>query len=265
MSYIADQLGRFPALKNALRPIYRAFVKEPPRKVDVISERLLRACITNPEPTILEIGCNDGSHTRWFLELFSDATIYCFEPDPRAIARFRGNINEPDRVSLFELALSDKDGETIFYQSGGQLDSESAGTMPEGWDLSGSIRKPKDHLTEHDWVTFEKNITIQTRRLDGWCSEQHIQDIDFIWMDVQGAEIDVFKGATEILTRTRFIYTEYSDKELYEGQPTLSDILAFLPDFEIAIQYSGDVLLRNRRYPFEPDAELQYAIDNHMC
>ena len=75
--------------------------------------------------------------------------------------------------------------------------------------------------------------------------------VDFIWADVQGAEADLVLGGRETLKRTRFFYTEYSNRELYEGQADLGQLLAMLPDFELVHryqgevhQYQGDVLLR---------------------
>src|SRR5579862_7230853 len=104
--------------------------------------------IGRPDPTILEIGCNDGSDTLKFLRVMPRARIYCFEPDPRAIRRFNKQVGlQRDNVTLFEIALSDRTGTIEFHQSSG-------GDTPGGWDLSGSIRRPKNHLVEHPWVEF---------------------------------------------------------------------------------------------------------------
>ena len=117
--------------------------------------------------------------------------------------------------------------------------------MPEGWDQSGSIRQPKNHLVEHPWVKFDKIISVPTCRLDDWCADHGISDIDFIWMDVQGAEGDVIAGGQRSISKTRFLYTEYSDTETYEGQLPLSQLLARLPTFKVLVKYAGDVLLKN--------------------
>jgi hypothetical protein len=87
---------------------------------------------------------------------------------------------------------------------------------------------------------------VPTLRLDDWCGENNIDRIDFIWMDVQGAEGDVIAGASRILKKTRFLYTEYSNNELYEGQLSLKQLLARLPLFDVLATYPGDVLLKNR-------------------
>ena len=200
----------------------------------------IAALIKKPNPTILEIGCNDGTDTLAFLRLMPQAKIYCFEPDPRAIERFKKRLGlHLDKVRLFEIAVSDRSGQTDFYASSG-------GDFPGGWDMSGSIRRPKNHLIEVPWITFQKTI-VRTYRLDDWAAENGVKQVDFIWMDVQGAEGDVVAGAPKILEETRFLYTEYSNNETYEGQPSLKRLLAQMPSFDVLARYPADVLLINRK------------------
>src|SRR5687767_9095484 len=103
------------------------------------------------DPVILDIGCNDGSHTVAFLKLFMLSKIYAFEPDLRALEKFRTRI-KGDRVELFDIAISDKDGTSEFHVSDGVPPSQVWKELrPDGWDLSGSIKMPKEHLEEFPW------------------------------------------------------------------------------------------------------------------
>lgn len=212
-----------------------------------IDEDAIKRLVTTETPTILEIGCNDGTHTSWFLEMFERPEIYCFEPDPRAVARFRDRLGDRDEVHLFEVAISDRGGTTTFHQSGGRRGTVDDALMPEGWDQSGSIRPPKKVLGAYPWLSFDERIEVPTSRLDTWRRTQGIERIDFIWMDVQGAEMDVFGGGSETLARTKVLYTEYSNQEMYEGQSPLRRILRELTDFRVVTRFPGDVLLRNIR------------------
>jgi hypothetical protein len=124
---------------------------------------------------------------------------------------------------LSEIAISDRTGTIDFHPNSG-------GHLPEGYP----------------WVKFDKTITANTCRLGDWCSENGVTDIDFIWMDVPGAEADVIAGAANALAKTRFLYTDYSNTETYEGQPSLDKLLALLPSFKVVFKYAGDVLLKNR-------------------
>lgn len=227
----------FTSLKN-LKYYLRG---EPPVVDSSITKELISQLVSKPNPTILEIGSNDGTNTLWFLEVFPSPKIFCFEPDPRAALRFKDKIRNRPQVSFFEYAIGDKNSKETFYMSGGREND----TMPDGWDCSGSIRKPKNHLKVHPWCKFEK-ILIETKTLDTWCQENGIDMIDFLWMDVQGAEIDVIREGRTALKNTRYLYTEYSNKELYEGQLTLKQLLRELPEFEVVIRYSDDILLKNK-------------------
>jgi len=204
-----------------------------------ITDKELVRFINKDNPVILDIGCNDGTDTLRFLNLFKNARIYCFEPDPRARKRYESKVVD-SRAKLFNCAISDIDGMTDFYMSDGRE------KYPEGWDLSGSIRKPKLHLELYPWCKFNKTIRIQTKKLDTWCMEEGIDSIDFIWADVQGAEVDLIRGAATSLARTRFLYTEYSNLELYAGQINLPKMIKLMPNFKLARKYPNDVLLKNK-------------------
>jgi 2-O-methyltransferase len=205
----------------------------------------LPALLQTDAPVILDIGCNNGSQSKVFLSLFPKGRVYSFEPDPRAQKRFRDKVTDP-RARLFEIAISAEDGTTEFHVSDGAPNAEWKERLPEGWDLSGSIKKPKKHLEAHPWCKFEKAIQVKTKRLDTWCREEGIATIDFIWADVQGAETELIQGAQKALKNTRYLYTEYNNKELYEGQANLRTLMKLLPDFEIVTVYPNDVLFKNK-------------------
>ena len=83
--------------------------------------------------------------------------------------------------------------------------------------------------------------------LDSFCRQQGLDRIDFIWADIQGAEGEMVRGGMQALERTRYLYTEYSDDELYENQASMREILELLPDFRVLELWPDDVLLENRR------------------
>jgi len=51
-----------------------------------------------------------------------------------------------------------------------------------------------------------------------------IEHLDFLKIDIQGGELDVFKSGTNKLAHAVVIQTEVSFMTLYQGQPTLGDI-----------------------------------------
>lgn len=221
----------------------------PPGYVLVEARKLINRLLhlVGDESTVLEIGANDGMHTRLFTEEFSHPNfrMWCFEPDPRAAARFRRSVHQDPRCRpLEEIALGDRDGTATFYQSGGTTEQ----SWLADWDLSGSLRRPTGHLAMSPWVTFDRQIEVPIRRLDSWMAEHpEIDAVDLVWMDVQGAEGDVIRGGLETFTRrVTYLFMEAYEKELYEGQLLRSQLLGLLPNFELVSVFGDDVLLRNK-------------------
>jgi FkbM family methyltransferase len=201
------------------------------------------------DPIILDIGSNDGQSSVVFLSQMSKATVIAFEPDPRAIARFKlrkeGQLLNCN-ITLFEGALSDQDGYIDFNQSNGK--NSNLDWHETGWDLSGSIKSPLKHLSEYPTISFESKIKVRTTTLDAYIknNDLNFDIIDLAWIDVQGAEKNVLDGAKNTLHKIRYIHMEYSDKEMYEGQMDLDTTLSYLKDFELVQIYDGDILLKNK-------------------
>lgn len=206
---------------------------------------LIPKLLNKQNPVILDIGTNNGSHTKLFFELFPLGNIHSFEPDPRAIQKFKLNLANYPRAKLHEIAIGAEDGFAEFYASGGQnlaLDYR----MESGWDMSGSLRRPTGHLQEHPGITFDNKFKVITTKLDTWRINNNIDYIDFVWADVQGAEVDLINGGIYTFTHhVKYLYTEYSNKELYEGQINLQQLLNLLPTYSIVNLFEFDVLLVN--------------------
>jgi FkbM family methyltransferase len=182
--------------------------------------------------TFLELGAHCGTDTDW-LSRIPDVTIHAFEPDPRNHQRPRPN------VTVNQAAIAAADGRADFILS------DRGWGQP--WTHSSSLKRPTHHLQRYP-VTFGATIDVETVTLDSFARRSAIETVDFIWADVQGAEGDMVRGGLDTLRRTRYLYTEYSDDELYEGQATLRDILAMLPDFRVVELWPEDVLLENRSF-----------------
>jgi FkbM family methyltransferase len=201
----------------------------------------------NQDSVLFEIGSHFGLDTKEFLATTSN--IHCFEPDPRNIKMFK-SLDLP--VKLNEFAVSNVDGNMDFYLSSGSVyESKYGPTHQEivnnnDWSSSSSLKKPKNHINETPWVKFDLVVNVETKRLDTYAMQNNITKIDFIWMDVQGAELDVIMGMGNLKNNIKYIYTEYSDKELYESQPNKNQIMNELGEgWGVIYDFGGDILLKN--------------------
>jgi hypothetical protein len=73
-----------------------------------------------------------------------------------------------------------------------------------------------------------------------------LEQVDLIWMDVQGAELLVIEGARQTLKKTHYLYTECQEGR-YRGQPGLNRIVKELPGWEMVLRNGDNVLLRNTK------------------
>jgi 2-O-methyltransferase len=196
---------------------------------------------------LVEIGCHNGSDTRKFRNMHPNARIVCFEPDPRNSMNLHKN-GISDIAEVYPFAVSNHNGNMKFYLSTGDVGTVDPHNefINTDWSLSSSLKKPTGHLYQHTWITFPNSVDVQTIRLDDFDPLKNTK-IDIMWVDVQGAEDLVFSGAKEALKRTRYVYTEYSNLELYENQLNLTDLLKLFGDsWELVHDFGGDVLLRNK-------------------
>ena len=76
----------------------------------------LKSLLNKENPFIVEIGCNDGTDTANFYNLFSNPTVLCFEPGQKAIDLFKQSgyagyqywyapVHLPDGVVITELRV----------------------------------------------------------------------------------------------------------------------------------------------------------------
>ena len=196
----------------------------------------LRNIVRAANPVILEIGANDGEDTLRLLD-YPAESVACFECDPRAAAGWRARVDDP-RATLYEVALDEKPGVAVFHQSGG---SPRDGVTD--WDKSGSLCRPTGHLAYSPWCTFDNEIKVPTATLDGWARD-HLPtgQIDLCWIDVQGAEMRVFRGGAETLARTRVVKVECHRTQMYEGAPSEAEMLAFFAGWRCLGRFADDMV-----------------------
>lgn len=203
---------------------------------------LIRELIQKQNPVIFEIGCADGGDTQEFIDIFKTTNfkLYCFEPEFTNIKVFKDR-NFPENVQLFEGVISNSTETLKFHRSRNERDYNDL-------RYSGSIKSPKYHTQQWPHIKFDEYDEVQSTTLDLFCTENQIDIIDFIWADVQGAEDLMIMGGKETFDKkVRYLYTEYSTCEFYDGAPNQFKILELLGNnWEIINDFGTDVLLKNK-------------------
>ena len=189
--------------------------------------RLFRA----DEPLVIcDIGACEGEDSVRYARAYPHARVFAFEPLPANQELVRANFarHGATNAELVPLALSDRAGEATFHVSSGRPPDLFAG---ENWNYgnkSSSLLVPAATGPMHGWIEFKEAITVRTGTLDDFCAQRGLARIDFIQMDVQGAEQLVLAGATAMLPRITAIWLEVSAREHYRGQALGPAITRFM-------------------------------------
>jgi FkbM family methyltransferase len=205
----------------------------------------IKSWISNTIPSnasIIEAGTSEGEDTIFFSDLVSNGTVYAFEPIINLYNEAKEKTKGRKNVNLYNLALSNKTGTCTMYVSD---------VRGKDWGSS-SFLKPKEHLEIHPSVTFKTEQQVNSVNLDEFFSDKNITMIDLMWLDLQGAEPIVLRASPIILSKVKYLYTEVSLLETYEGVELYAKFKNFIESsgFEVVhedlpFKDMGNVLFKN--------------------
>lgn len=99
----------------------------------------------------------------------------------------------------------------------------------ENYGQSSSVLAPKEHLKQYPNITFSKKQKALIVTLDS--DIKNPQDFDVLVVDVQGYELEVFKGATSLLRESiKYVICEVNCAEMYEGCVFVADLDQFFKE-----------------------------------
>jgi FkbM family methyltransferase len=167
--------------------------------------------------TIFDIGANVGLWTTLALRIKPTAHIHCFEPSRNAFQRLLSN-RFPPNVVCNNFGMSSAPGKAKLY------------LFDEGSGINSLYQR--QGLESFGLSTQQREETITLGTVDHYCLERGIQAIDFAKVDVEGHELEVFKGMTRMLRsrQVRIIQFEYGGCNIDAGV-LLKDIFAFFKSF----------------------------------
>lgn len=177
------------------------------------------------DKTVFDIGANLGNYS--LLAHKYGASVYSFEPNAEATRLLKINslINNYTNISIIEKAVSEKSGVLNFYK------------YPLGYSGLGSLIHKSDLST---------TIQVNTISIDEFCKENGLDAIYLMKIDVEGSELDVFKGAQNSLKnkKVQFIVWETN----LENQERSSEAIKLLKSFGYTSVYFDPVSRRLEKW-----------------
>ena len=186
---------------------------------DTSHEKLMG--LVNQGDVVLDIGTNFGTTILQFADLVGkDGVTYGFEPDPINFAICKTNLKLNDHSNVFveNVGLGSENGKVSLI-----VDTESN----RGGNRIGVASQDKE--------SHEIDICV----LDEWVGSRDIQRIDLIKIDVEGYEMEVLKGASNVLLRYRpVLFIELDDNNLRQQNSSAPQVVGFLERLNYLIVHS---------------------------
>ncbi len=169
---------------------------------------------------VLHVGANVGEEAPVYDEL-GIKNVFWIEGNPEIFQMLISNISKFEGHAALNYCISDVDGEDITLH------------ISNNGSQSSSILELGTHKIAHPEVHYVKDLLLKSKRLDSVLKEAYIPipGIDFLNIDLQGAEMKALRGLGDVLRNFKWAYLEVNKEELYKGCALVEDIDMYLLGF----------------------------------
>jgi FkbM family methyltransferase len=187
---------------------------------EIFRDEIYRFEIGSPSPLIIDCGANIGLSVIYFKHLYPDARIVAFEPDGEIFRILEQNLKtfQLKNISLYSKAVWSSETELSFQPDGGV-----GGKLVENTNAG---------------------IRVKTVRLKDFLN----QKVDFLKIDIEGAEYEVLKDCKDYLGNVNYLFVEHHG--IKDAEETLNEILEIMRNagFHYHMKESYPI-----RHPFIPE------------
>jgi len=160
---------------------------------------------------IIHIGAHYGQEYRIYRKMGITNLIF-FEPIPESFEVLKNNVIG----IVVNKALGSYNGKAIMYIASNE-------------GVSSSLLEPLYHSVQYPEILFDDTLEVDIIKLDDYLG--HCTEFNFINIDVQGYELEVFKGAVEALESIDYIMAEVNRRDLYKGCVQVTELDSFLDGY----------------------------------
>lgn len=179
---------------------------------------------------IFDVGSLNGVESVYFSQFLPSSKIYSFEANPNSACLVRENQKYYPNTYCIDKAVSNFNGKNTFY-----LTSDNIGAS--------SLLKPIGGYAGHQYSTIEVDVITIMK----FCEENNIPNVDILWMDLQGNELNALKGMGEMLSNTKVICSEIGLQPYYENHTLYGEIVDYLE------KYGFEVSEKDYPFPYPRD------------
>jgi FkbM family methyltransferase len=174
----------------------------------------------------LDVGARDAFvHTRWNALPPDMVRLHGFEPDPpECDALNRRAAAEGLDFHFHPVALAERTGPIDFHRYA----EPAAGSLyPANRRVVERYCYGRESPLSSQFELVEKR-TIEAKSMADWARGAGVAEIDFCKLNVQGAELDILRGAGPLLDSVLGIVAEQTFHATYVGAPLFGEVYEFL-------------------------------------
>jgi FkbM family methyltransferase len=187
-------------------------------------EFALLRCLIKPGDVVFDIGANTGRWSRRVLSDVGRVRLHSFEPVTNTFAVLKSNLGRSGAL-LHNIAISGNNGSETFYHY--NKTSKLA-------HMSSFYRR--NPAVEQQFNMEPVPISVQAQTLDSFCEKHSISRVDFVKIDTEGAELDVLRGAANLLREHRIKIIQFEYGGTYpDAGITLQQVCRLLSSHDCAI------------------------------
>lgn len=161
---------------------------------------------------VLHIGANVGEEAKVYDELGIKKQIW-IEGNPDIFLKLKQNIAYNPQAVALNYIIGDENKDVVFHVS-------------NNGSQSSSILQLGTHKEAHPEVYYIQDIYGTMNRIDS--IELDLKDVDFLNIDLQGAELMALRGMGSLLNQFKWAYLEVNERELYKGCALLDSLDLFM-------------------------------------
>ena len=175
----------------------------------------IRRFLKKRDLMIFDVGANEGQTANAFHRDFPEATLHSFEPSPGTFQILKKNTSHLSQVTCWNVALGNEQGSSLFFE---HTHSDMSSFLPLG---------------EQGWGEMKGQTLVEVTTVDQFCLDHKISHIDVLKSDTQGFDLEVFKGAQNMLRNgaIAMVYFEVNFSELYKGAPSHDKLFDYLSQY----------------------------------
>jgi FkbM family methyltransferase len=197
---------------------------KPQEKITQLHALKLLAIYDLHPKSILHIGAHWGQEAPFYNARGIERVVFV-EAIPSIFERLQKNVARFPGFQAVQAVCSDSTGADVEFN----VSSNDGG--------SSSMLALGNHANLYPDISYVETLRLKTITADELVEKEAPgEEFELLVLDTQGAEMQVLRGATNVLRKATALWIEVSEEPLYEGGCTFDEVTAYVRQFDFRLR-----------------------------